>query len=292
MGKKSDRETRYLDRPRTETPAPLRATGPLDEELPWVIEFRVVGTASTIQVQVQEAMTIGRSDPQRGVYPDVDLGPHGAQHRGVSRQHAVIIARENRIAVKDLGSVNGTRLNGRVMTPDQEYRLRHGDELEVGELKLQVRFAVVPTLSGTRGDTLNHAAIPVIGKGQHVLVVEDDEDVGKVFSIALEHAGFRVSVANSVVSALGFVSHQLPDAIVLDLLLPDMSGLDLLRYVRKEFKRHVPMIVVSGATGGFQANQAKDIGADVFLGKPISVEDLVRAVASFLVDPADITAAQ
>lgn len=292
MGKKSDRETRYLDRPRTETPAPLRATGPLDEELPWVIEFRVVGTASTIQVQVQEAMTIGRSDPQRGVYPDVDLGPHGAQHRGVSRQHAVVIARENRIVVKDLGSVNGTRLNGRVMTPDQEYRLRHGDELEVGELKLQVRFAVVPTLSGTRGDTLNHAAIPVIGKGQHVLVVEDDEDVGKVFSIALEHAGFRVSVANSVVSALGFVSHQLPDAIVLDLLLPDMSGLDLLRYVRKEFKRHVPMIVVSGATGGFQANQAKDIGADVFLGKPISVEDLVRAVASFLVDPADITAAQ
>ncbi|GIL14553.1 MAG: hypothetical protein BroJett038_32730 [Chloroflexota bacterium] len=292
MGKKSDRETRYLDRPRTETPAPLRATGPLDEELPWVIEFRVVGTASTIQVQVQEAMTIGRSDPQRGVYPDVDLGPHGAQHRGVSRQHAVVIARENRIVVKDLGSVNGTRLNGRGMTPDQEYRLRHGDELEVGELKLQVRFAVVPTLSGTRGDTLNHAAIPVIGKGQHVLVVEDDEDVGKVFSIALEHAGFRVSVANSVVSALGLVSHQLPDAIVLDLLLPDMSGLDLLRYVRKEFKRHVPMIVVSGATGGFQANQAKDIGADVFLGKPISVEDLVRAVASFLVDPADITAAQ
>jgi two-component system phosphate regulon response regulator PhoB len=237
-------------------------------------------------------MTIGRSDPQRGVYPDVDLGPHGAQHRGVSRQHAVIIARENRIAVKDLGSVNGTRLNGRVMVPDQEYRLRHGDELEVGELKLQVRFAVVPTLSGTRGETLNHAAIPVIGKGQHVLVVEDDEDVGKVFSIALEHAGFHVSVANSVVSALGFVSHQLPDAIVLDLLLPDMSGLDLLRYVRKEFKRHIPMIVVSGATGGFQANQAKDIGADVFLGKPISVEDLVRAVASFLVDPADITAAQ
>ncbi|NWG17530.1 MAG: response regulator [Chloroflexi bacterium] len=292
MVKKPDRETRYLDRPRTDTPTPLRATGPLDEELPWVIEFRVVGTASTIQIQVQEAMTIGRSDPQRGVYPDVDLAPHGAQHRGVSRQHAVVVAKDNRILVKDLGSVNGTRLNGRMMVSEQEYRLRHGDELEVGEMKLQVRFAVVPTVSGTHGDTLNHAAIPVIGKGQQVLVVEDDEDVGKVFSIALEHAGFRVSVVNSVVSALGFVSHQLPDAIVLDLMLPDMSGLDLLRYVRKEFKKHIPMIVVSGATGGFQANQAKDIGADIFLGKPISVEDLVRAVASFLVSPADVTTPQ
>lgn len=288
MGEKSNRETRHLNLVPTDPPPPRRATSPLDEELPWVIEFRVVGTPATLQVQVHEAMIIGRSDPQRGVYPDVDLGPHNAQSRGVSRKHAIIIAKDNRITVKDLGSVNGTRLNGRTLVAGQEYRLRHGDELDIGELKLQVRFAVVPTFTGLPDDeNINHAAIPVIGSGQHILIVEDDEDVGKVFSLALEHAGFRVSIANSVVAALGFVTHQLPDAIILDLMLPDMSGLDLLRYVRKEYaRRHIPMIVVSGATGGFQANQAKDIGADLFLGKPISVEDLVQAVASFLVDPA------
>jgi DNA-binding response OmpR family regulator len=135
----------------------------------------------------------------------------------------------------------------------------------------------------------NHATIPVIGKGQNILIVEDDDDVGKVFSLALEHAGFHVSVTNSVVTAMGSVTHQVPDAIVLDLILPDMSGLDLLRYIRKEYSdKHIPMIVVSGATGGFQANQAKDIGADLFLGKPISVEDLVRNVAAFFNDTARV----
>jgi len=282
-----DRETRHLIFVPTDAPAPLRATSPLDEELPWVIEFRVVGTASTIQVQVQESMTIGRSDPQRGVYPDIDLTPHGAHAKGVSRRHAVVLTKDNRITVKDQGSVNGTRLNGRTLTPNQEYRLKHGDELEVGEVKLQVRFAVVPTFTGEfSGPDTSHVIIPAVGKGQQILIVEDDEDVGKVFSIALEHAGFLVKTVNSVAAAIGAVSYQLPDMIILDLILPDMSGLDLLRYVRKEYQRHVPMIVVSGATGGFQMNQAKDIGADMCLGKPVSVGDLVRAAASFLCQPA------
>jgi CheY-like chemotaxis protein len=252
-----------------------------------VIEFRVVGTPSTIQVQVQESMTIGRSDPQRGVYPDVDLTPHEAHAKGVSRQHAIILTKDNRIAVKDQGSVNGTRLNGKILTPNQEYRLKHGDELEIGEIKLQVRFAVVPTFnSATTASNPSHAVIPAVGRGQQILIVEDDEDVGKVFSIALEHAGFCVKTVNSVAAAIGAVSQQLPDMIILDLILSDMSGLDLLRYVRKEFQRHVPMIVVSGITGGFQMNQAKDIGADLCLGKPVSVEDLVRTAASFLCQPA------
>lgn len=285
-----DRETRHLAHMPTDTPLPLRATGPLDDELPWVIEFRVVGTASTIQAQVNATMMIGRSDPQRGLFPEIDLGPHSAQAKGVSRQHAEVIAKDNRIAVKDLGSVNGTRLNGRVCQPNLEYRLRHGDELDIGDLKLQVRFAVVPTLHGVMDErTPNHAMIPVVGKGQQVLIVEDDEDVGKVFSLALEHAGFGVSVTHSVSEALGSVTLKLPDLIVLDLMLPDMSGLDLLRYVRKEYpQRRVPMIVVSGATGGFQMNQAKECGADLCLSKPVSVEDLVRAVASFMVVPVNL----
>lgn len=288
MGEQN-RETRHLVSFPTEPLAPLRATGPLNDDLPWVIEFRVVGTASTIQVQVNKAMTIGRSDPLRNVFPDIDLGPHEAQIKGVSRQHAVVLAKDNRISIKDIGSVNGTRLNGRMLIANQEYRLQHGDEIAVGELRLQVWFAVVPTIvtPPTDSSDISHAAIPVVGKGQHILIVEDDEDVGKVFSIALEHAGFRVSTTTSVVSGLGLVTHQLPDAIILDLLLPDMSGLDLIRFVRKEYReRHVPMIVVSGATGGFQMNQARDVGADLCLGKPVSVEELVRAVSSLLSEPA------
>jgi CheY-like chemotaxis protein len=106
--------------------------------------------------------------------------------------------------------------------------------------------------------------------------------------MTLEHAGFRVTVADSAERALGLITHQMPDAIILDLMLPDMNGLDLVRYVRKqEGGEDVPMIVCSGATGGFQMNKAKDAGANMFLGKPVSVEDLVRAIGSVINPTAD-----
>jgi CheY-like chemotaxis protein len=274
-----NRDTRHLGMPASRAAtAPVRATGPLDEELPWVIEFRVVGTAETVQMQVHEAMIIGRSDPQQGVYPDVDLEPFGAQSHGVSRRHAALLVRNNRIVIKDLASVNGTRLNGTTLAPNHEYRLQHGDDLEVGQLRLQVHFAVLPTIEGD--PTQAHAALPVLGKGEHILVVEDDSDVGSVFRIALEHAGFRVTVMDRATSALGFVSEKRPDAIVLDLMLPDMNGLDLVSYVHKQYgDQHIPMIVVSGTSGSFHINKAKDIGVAMFLPKPLSVEVLVQAVA-------------
>ncbi|MEO8609397.1 MAG: response regulator [Chloroflexota bacterium] len=290
MANKSDLETRHLNLPDNERPRSLRATtGPLEEELPWVIEFRVVGTAAMIQAQVHEAMIIGRSDPLTGVYPDVDLGPHGAQSNGVSRQHAAVIAKDNRIKIKDLGSINGTKLNGFALEANQEYRLRHGDSIEIGQLKLQVRFAVVPTIEQVAPETKSdHASIPILGTGQHILIVEDDADVGKVFDMTLAHAGFRITVVESAVAALGLITHEMPDAIVLDLMLPDMNGLDLVRYVRKqENGQDVPMIVCSGSTGGFHANKAKDAGANMFLGKPISVEELVKAIGSVIKPTAD-----
>lgn len=268
----------------------MRATtGPLEEQLPWVIEFRVVGAPDTIQAQVHETMLIGRGDPARGIIPDVDLTPHGALAKGVSRQHAAVLAKDNRVLVKDLSSVNGTRLNGQRLVPGQEYRLRHGDELGIGEIQLQVRFAVVPTVSLAAEKPVDHVSLPVVGSGQRVLVVEDDADVAKVFSLALEHAGFRVTVTDTVVAALGYTTQQLPDAVVLDLMLPDMNGLEFLRLMKKQFPdRHLPTVVVTGAAGAHHATQARDEGVETFLAKPVSVEDLVRSVAAVVGVTADV----
>ena len=278
-------ETHHLNMPDTDTYTSVRATtGPLDEALPWVIEFRVVGTAFTIQAQVHEAMIIGRSDPQRGIYPTVDLEPYGARTSGVSRQHAVIIVNDNRIKIRDLGSVNGTRLNGYTLVAHQDYRLRHGDDLEIGQVKLQVRFAVVPTIdTPSETSSSDHASLPVLGHDEHILIVEDDADVAKVFTIALKHAGFRVTVKENAASALDFLADEIPDGIILDLMLPDMNGLDLVRFVRKQPNgKDTPLIICSGATGGFQMNQAKEAGANLFLGKPVTVDELIRSVAAVL----------
>jgi CheY-like chemotaxis protein len=282
--------TRLLNQPQhQETPMPVRTTSPLDV-VPWVLEFRVVGTASTIQVQVSESMTIGRSDADGISQPEIDLTPHGAYTHGVSRRHAQILSKSDRITIKDLNSTNGTRLNGYVLSPDHEYRLRHGDELTIGQLRLQVLFAVVPTSGDNtpmpgmmKTSKPEGENIPHVGSGQHVLVIEDDSDVAAVFRLALEHAGFEVAVYNNGGAALTAVSSKLPDAIVLDLMLTDVSGPDLIRYVRKqEGGADVPMLVVSGATGGFQMNQALEAGANLFLGKPVNVHELVQTLGDLL----------
>ena len=270
----SKQQTRYLDNSVPKMVMPRRVTGPLDEVLPWVLEFRVVGTASTIQVRVTETMTIGRSDPERGIEPDVNLSPYAAHVMGVSRNHAIISAKDNSIMLKDVGSANGTRLNGYALNPSQAYRLRHGDEMTFGQLTLQVLFAVVPLVNNARPED---TVIPEMGKGQQVLIVEDDKDVASVFGMILKQAGFEVEVVNTGEAALNILSEKLPGALVLDLMLPDMNGLDLARYVRKHEApgQHVPVIVVSGATAGFQMNKALEAGADQFLGKPVGVDELL-----------------
>lgn len=261
---------------------PVRATGPLDAALPWVIEFRVVGTASTIQVRVAEHMMIGRADPERGILPEVDLGPFNGYALGVSRQHAAILAAGSNIRVKDMGSANGTQLNGYLLPPHHEYRLRHGDELSFGKLRLQVLFAVVP-LVAEKPVATDDTHIPLLGSGQRVLIVEDDADVAAVFGMILEQAGFQVLVVNNATSALGAITTSLPQAIVIDLMLPDMNGLDLVHYLRRSASgATVPLVVVSGQTGGFQMNQALKAGANVFLGKPIGVSELIGAFTTIL----------
>lgn len=283
---KPNMDTRHLGMPEESPTLPPRITTSPLEAMPWVIEFRVVGTPSILQVQVSEAMILGRKDEERGVYPHVDLGPFEAHSKGVSRQHAVILAKDNRIKIKDLNSANGTKLNGYILTPGHEYRLRHGDELMVGEIRLQVLFTVTPAVDDTQNKVKPiNTVIPKIGHGESVLIVDDDPDVANVFSLILQQAGYQVTTTNSAVTALGHISQKMPYVIVLDLMLPDLSGLDLTRYVRKQESDITPkVIVISGATGGFQMNEALKAGADMFLGKPVSLDDLVEAFKKLFKD--------
>jgi CheY-like chemotaxis protein len=273
--------TRNLELPASTLPAPDPETGPFDQPLPWVIEFRVVGTPTVLQAQVREGMILGRSDTLTQFQPDIDLTDADAYATGVSRRHASVFPQGERLMIRDLNSTNGTRLNGAVCKASEDYRLRHGDELMLGKLRLQVFFAVVPVKARPAEFGAPPTATPIDGQGKRVLIVEDDQDVGNVFRIALEMAGYQVTVVQDVSKALGALTQELPDAVVLDLMLTDSSGLDVVRYLRKEpASRDLPILVVSGATGGYQMGQAFSAGADLFLGKPVAVEELVRVVAS------------
>ncbi|MDZ4771391.1 MAG: response regulator [Chloroflexota bacterium] len=277
--------TRHLELP-ADTPAPIfpnsLKTGPLDTLLPWVIELRIVGTATTIQAQVREAMIVGRGDLNSGFRPEVDLMPFDAYNKGVSRRHAIITVKSNRLFLRDLNSTNGSRVNGLPCEVGGEHRLRHGDELHLGQLRLQMTFAVVP--AGNIDQTAEIPMLPVQlvqGMGQRVLIVENDPDVGSVFKRSLEESGFVPTLVNDVTKGLGTLFQTMPDAIILDMMLPDMNGLDLLHYVRRQkTARRIPILVIGGGSqGGYQVNQALEAGADVILNKPVAVSTLMETLS-------------
>ena len=81
--------------------------------------------------------TIGRATDDQPVVPDVDLTPFGAYDFGVSRLHATITVGDH-ITVTDMGSINGTQLNGREIQPHASNPLFHGDVLTLGKMKIQV----------------------------------------------------------------------------------------------------------------------------------------------------------
>jgi pSer/pThr/pTyr-binding forkhead associated (FHA) protein len=119
-------------------------TNLLHQEVPWAIEFQIAETKQKIQVAVRSAMTIGRSDSERGVKPDVDLTPHGGFQRGVSRRHAIILPQNNRLVIRALNTTNGTWVNGLQVAAGEESQLRHGDELTIGNLQMLVVFLASP----------------------------------------------------------------------------------------------------------------------------------------------------
>ncbi len=90
-----------------------------------------------------EELVLGRSNPETGEVPSVDLSDYDAAEKGVSRRHASIVRRENALDVVDLGAANGTFLNGHRLIPNQARLLRDGDELRLGHLVLRISFARV-----------------------------------------------------------------------------------------------------------------------------------------------------
>jgi hypothetical protein len=100
---------------------------------------------TTVGLEVRDEIIIGRADPSQDFEPNLDLTPYGGREHGVSRRHAVIRQKEQHLFVEDLGSTNGTRLNGGELQPGRAYQLRDGDQVELGEIRLLIRFIQTPS---------------------------------------------------------------------------------------------------------------------------------------------------
>jgi two-component system alkaline phosphatase synthesis response regulator PhoP len=114
-------------------------------------------------------------------------------------------------------------------------------------------------------------------QAHRILVVEDEESLALGVCDALEHAGFKVEVAHEGKTALDRIRAEQPALIVLDLMLPGMSGLDILATLRKE-KRDVRVVILTAMASENDLIKGFELGADDYIKKPFSPRELVARV--------------
>jgi hypothetical protein len=85
------------------------------------------------------SVLLGRPDDNKGIRPDIDLNKHGGAANGVSRVHARVEYREGKLWVTDLGSSNGTFIEGQRITPNAPHQVRAGQTLHLGKLRIVVQ---------------------------------------------------------------------------------------------------------------------------------------------------------
>jgi two-component system KDP operon response regulator KdpE len=115
---------------------------------------------------------------------------------------------------------------------------------------------------------------------QTVLVIDDEVQIRRLLRITLEAAGYSVAEADTGRFGLDEAARRQPDAIVLDLGLPDMGGLEVLRRLR-EWSR-VPVLVLTVVAGEAEKVAALDAGADDYLTKPFGAAELTARLRAIL----------
>ena len=116
--------------------------------------------------------------------------------------------------------------------------------------------------------------------GHHVVVVDDDERLLALARLALQKQGIRVSTAATAEEARKLVAADPPDLVILDIVLPDMSGWELLRQIRETDDCLV--MLLSGRDSDIDKARGLDLGADDYLTKPFSFLEFEARVRALL----------
>jgi len=115
---------------------------------------------------------------------------------------------------------------------------------------------------------------------KHILVVEDEPSLAEVVSLYLKRAGFQVQVASDGRKAMSILEKQIPDFVIMDIMLPEVDGLSLTRWLRD--RSDVPIIMVTARREEVDRIAGLEMGADDYVVKPFSPQELVSRVRAVL----------
>ncbi|SEK46681.1 two-component system, OmpR family, alkaline phosphatase synthesis response regulator PhoP [Pseudobutyrivibrio ruminis] len=116
-----------------------------------------------------------------------------------------------------------------------------------------------------------------------VYIVEDDENIREIEEFALANAGYQVDSFANGADFFDVLEHNLPDLVLLDIMLPDENGFEIVRQLRSsEITAAIPVIMVTAKTGEIDLVRGLETGADDYIKKPFSVMELISRVKALL----------
>jgi len=123
---------------------------------------------------------------------------------------------------------------------------------------------------------------------KRVLVVDDDQSIQRVLVQTLQLEGYEVATASDGVEALESLQGQLPDVVILDVMMPKLDGLDVLKRMRADERTHtVPVILLTARSSQEDIWEGWQSGVDYYMTKPFDVEELLRFLSHVLNPPAE-----
>jgi len=122
-----------------------------------------------------------------------------------------------------------------------------------------------------------------MSKDYYILIIDDSNTNVVLLQAILQSKGYHTMTAGGVKEAYTVIGKQMPDLILLDLLMPEISGFDFLAEVRsREEMKNVPVIVVSALTDDIYVKKTMELGAVEFIKKPIDIQSMVHIVETTL----------
>jgi len=126
----------------------------------------------------------------------------------------------------------------------------------------------------------------VSGQTKTVLIVEDNELNMKLFHDLLDANGYRVLKTRDSLSALDLARHHMPDLIIMDIQLPEVSGIEVTKWLKEDDElKSIPVIAVTAFAMKGDEEKIREGGCEAYISKPISVLSFLQTVDDFLKRP-------
>ncbi|MGZ8901120.1 MAG: response regulator transcription factor [Limisphaerales bacterium] len=119
-----------------------------------------------------------------------------------------------------------------------------------------------------------------------VLIIEDEEDAAELFAEMMRVSGFHVLKTSISAPAIAMMIASKPDVVILDIMMPEISGLDILHQMRRDpALSSIPVVVVSAKSMPADIKNGMEAGASTYLTKPVGFLELKEAVERAIIDP-------